>query len=63
MRFIEYCLLEGHQINEAKCIEIIAELWELKTEEHIKEIRKKFNLTNKEMLEICEKCPNYDNKE
>jgi predicted DNA-binding antitoxin AbrB/MazE fold protein len=60
MKFNEYCPLKKLNISEAECIEIISELCELKTEEHIKAIRKRFELSNKEMLKVCEGCPNYE---
>ncbi|MCG8539281.1 MAG: D52 family tumor protein [Clostridia bacterium] len=60
--FNEYCPLKKENIDEAECIEITAELDKLKTEEHLIKLRKTLNMTNKEMLEICRKCPNYEDE-
>ena len=40
MKFKEYCILKKCNISEAECIEIVAELCDLKTEEHTKVIKK-----------------------
>lgn len=58
--FKDYCPLKKEKIDEWECIEITSELDELKTEEHVIELRKKLKLKNAEMLKICESCPNYE---
>lgn len=58
--FNEYCLLKRKSIGEAECIEITAELDRLKTEDHLITLRKILNISNEQMLKICEKCPNYE---
>lgn len=40
MKFNKHCLLKKNIIGEAECIEIVAELCDLKTEVHIKVIRR-----------------------
>ncbi|KPU42965.1 hypothetical protein OXPF_37340 [Oxobacter pfennigii] len=59
MKFNEHCPLKKCTISEAECIEIIAELCDLKTEGHTKAIRENFGLSNKQTLKICEGCSNY----
>lgn len=61
-KFNEYCPLKKEKICEAECIEITSELDRMKTEEHIIKLRKVLNMTNDEMLKICESCPNYENE-
>ncbi|WP_251862602.1 hypothetical protein [Clostridium sp. Marseille-Q2269] len=58
--FNEYCPLKKEDISEGECIEITAELDNLKKEDHILEIGKKRKLSKEEMLKICESCPNYE---
>ena len=59
MKFNECCPLKKESIAEGQCVEILAELGKFKKEELIITIRKKYNLSNKEMERICEICPNY----
>ena len=61
-KFNEYCLLKKESIGEAECIEITSELDRLKTEEHLIQLRKLLNMSNNDMIKVCEKCLNYENE-
>lgn|GEM_PF-1584752 len=60
--FNEYCPLKKENICEAECIEITSELDGMKTEEHLMKSRKALEMTNDEMLKVCELCPNYESE-
>ncbi|MED4907471.1 hypothetical protein P9761_29115 [Brevibacillus centrosporus] len=54
-----FCPLYKKEIGDGKCLDICYELSNIKKEEFIKDIRKHNNINNEEIIEICEKCPNY----
>lgn len=54
-----YCPLYKKEIGDGKCLDICYELSNIKKEEYIRDIRKHRNLTNEEMIDVCEKCPNF----
>ena len=59
--FNEFCPLQSKIISEAECIEITAELDDMKTEEHLVSLRRTLGKSKIEMYEICSRCQNYEN--